>query len=287
MKKNVSALDDIIAKEFKVLDKGFVKLVDYMGDDSSIVEAARVSYGDGTKTVNQDRGLIRYLMRHYHSTPFEMCEIKFHIKCPIFIARQWMRHRTANINEISARYSIIKDEFYVPPIENICKQSKINNQGSGERIADDLSQKIIHKIESTSRDSFDEYGILINEDELSRELSRMVLPQNTYTEFYWKIDLHNLMHFLRLRADKHAQKEIQLYAKVMLEIMKTWAPITHEAFCDYRMNSVNFSGNDISVLIDLLNGDKIAKFIESNKETKNGDTRELLQKLKLIMSIKD
>lgn len=287
MKKNVSALDNIIAKEFKVLDKGFVKLVDYMGDDSSIVEAARVSYGDGTKTVNQDRGLIRYLMRHYHSTPFEMCEIKFHIKCPIFIARQWMRHRTANINEISARYSIIKDEFYVPHIDNICKQSKINNQGSGDRIADDLSEKIIQKIESTSRNSFNEYGILINEDELSRELSRMVLPQNTYTEFYWKIDLHNLMHFLRLRADKHAQKEIQLYAKTMLEIMKTWVPITHEAFCDYRMNSVNFSGNDISALIDLLDRDKIIKFIESNKETKNGDTRELLQKLKLIMLAKE
>jgi thymidylate synthase (FAD) len=287
MKRNISALEEIIAKEFKVLDKGFVKLVDYMGDDSSIVEAARVSYGDGTKTVNQDRGLIRYLMRHYHSTPFEMCEIKFHIKCPIFIARQWMRHRTANINEISARYSIIKDEFYVPPIDHICKQSKINNQGSGDRVADDLSEEIMNKIELTSRNSFNEYETLINKDELSRELSRMILPQNTYTEFYWKIDLHNLMHFLRLRADKHAQKEIQLYAKAMLEIMRMWVPITHEAFCDYRINSINFSGNDLSSIKELIDYDKVAKFIDNNAETKNGDTRELLQKLKLIISAKN
>lgn len=281
MSKN-EALDKILGEKIKVLDHGFVCLVDYMGSDSDIANAARVSYGNGTKTVNQDEGLIRYLMRHRHTTPFEMCEIKFHLKMPIFIARQWHRHRTANINEISARYSIISDEYYIPDESRMAKQSVINNQGSGEQLSQEKSQECIEKIRALGQTAFSEYNSLIGEYELARELSRSVLPQSTYTEFFWKIDLHNLLHFSSLRADSHAQWEIQQYAFAILDIIKEWVPMTHQAFVDYRMNSMTFNGNDLEMLKSALNKEVVEKYIADNIDSKKGEVKELCAKLRKL-----
>ncbi len=261
-------LENILFQEFGVLDHGFIRVVDYMGGDESIVQAARVSYGKGTKKKSEDRGLIRYLMRHHHTTPFEMCEIKLHVKLPIFVARQWIRHRTANVNEYSARYSILDNEFYVP--EFAAEQSSTNNQGRGQEIVGDESDRDLSIIRSFSTEAYQKYLELLNVDEsgdpikadrkgLARELARIVLPTNYYTQWYWKIDLHNLFHFLLLRADSHAQLEIRLYAEVLTKIVKLWVPFAYEAFEEYKQRSTYLSGTEIKVIKALLNGERIQK----------------------------
>lgn len=238
--------------EIKCLDKGFVRLVDVMGDDSSIVQAARVSYGKGTKTVHEDRGLIRYLMRHKHTTPFEMVEFKFHVKLPIFVARQWIRHRTANVNEYSGRYSEMKDEFYLPSTEQIRTQSVINKQGrADEKLPSEHVEKILHSTQAHYEASFELYQSLL-EKGLTRELSRMVLPVANYTEWYWKIDLHNLFHFLKLRLDTHAQYEIRVYAEAMAELVKAIVPLAWEAYEHYMLNSIMLTQGELSILADML-----------------------------------
>lgn len=259
-------LEKILGKEFKILDHGFIRLIDYMGGDNSIVQAARVSYGKGTKKSNQDRGLIRYLMRHRHTTPFEMCEIKFHVKLPVFIARQWIRHRMANVNEYSARYSILDKEFYVP--EQVAEQSKINNQGRGSIINGQQGVDDLNIIRNISLDAYDKYTFLLNLDEfgntldknrkgIARELARMVLPMNYYTQWYWKIDLHNLLHFISLRADSHAQQEIRVYADKIAEIVRLWVPYAYEAFEDYKMNATHLSSEEKKIINQLIKGNKI------------------------------
>lgn len=262
----VPELEEILGKPIKALDHGFVRVVDYMGDDSSIVQAARVSYGKGTKKISEDKGLINYLMRHWHTTPFEMCELKLHVKLPIFIARQWIRHRTANVNEYSARYSILDKEFYVPKIEHLAPQSISNNQGREGNMDADYAMKVLELLKRDAFQCYETYEYLLNEKEkdeerqgLARELARMNLPVNYYTQWYWKIDLHNLMHFLRLRADSHAQYEIRVYADIIIDIMKRWVPFAYEAFCDYRLNSATFSGKMLNVLKKQLNGEKVTQ----------------------------
>jgi len=247
----VPAIEDILEKKLPVLDHGFVRVIDYMGDDSAIVQAARVSYGKGTKTVSEDRGLIRYLMRNKHSTPMEMCEIKLHVKLPIFVARQWIRHRTANVNEYSARYSILDNEFYIPDILYV--QSKDNKQGRGEEYIEHpfVDQK---DMESISSSCYDIYENLLKQG-VAREIARIVLPVNYYTEWYWKIDLHNLLHFLSLRADPHAQFEIREYANIICDIVKKWVPHTWEAFEDYRTDGKFFSKQEVTLIKQLIDGD--------------------------------
>ena len=258
-------LEKILFEAIPILDHGFVRVIDYMGDDTSIVQAARVSYGKGTKKVSTDSGLIKYLMRHWHSTPFEMCEIKYHIKLPIFIARQWIRHRTANVNEYSARYSILDKEFYLPSQENLAAQSKNNRQGRGEVLTGDQAKEVLNLLKNDAERTYDNYQTMLNErydgsviDEkkfgLARELARMNLTLNTYTQWYWKTDLLNLMNFLRLRADSHAQYEIRAYADVMLDTLKKWVPITFEAFMDYRVGGTEVSSKGKAVLKDLISG---------------------------------
>ena len=239
---------DLIGKEFKCLDKGFVRLIDYMGDDNAIVQAARVSYGKGTKTITEDKGLIRHLMRHRHTSPFEMVEFKFHVKLPIFVARQWIRHRTANVNEYSGRYSEMKDEFYIPDIEQIRPQSSLNKQGrSSEMLPDDIAVNIIEQFEKTQSRLFNEYSGLLEHD-LARELARINLPLSNYTEWYWKIDLHNLFHFLKLRLDAHAQYEIRIYAEIIGNILKEIVPVSYRAFEDYMLNSINLSEIEAKII---------------------------------------
>jgi len=244
--------DQLLDKEFKVLDKGFVRLIDYMGSDSSIVQAARVSYGEGTKKVTEDRGLIRYLMRHKHTTPFEMVEFKFHVKLPIFVARQWIRHRTANVNEYSGRYSIMKEEFYMPERSDIRYQSTVNKQGrSEEEVPDSLKQEILDYLKSNQEETYGRYMKYVDQG-LARELARISLPLSLYTEWYWKIDLWNLFHFLHLRMDPHAQKEIRDYGLVMSDIVKTVTPMAHEAFMDYVVNAVYFSAPELAAIREQL-----------------------------------
>lgn len=261
----VSTLEEILYTPLPVLDHGFVRVIDYMGDDAAIVQAARVSYGKGTKKVNEDKGLINYLMRHWHTTPFEMCEIKFHIKLPIFVARQWIRHRTANVNEYSARYSILDKEFYLPKIEHLAAQSTINHQGRGDVLEGKHAEHVLELLKRDAMQTYDTYEYLLNAngDEsrpgLARELARMNLPVNYYTQWYWKIDLHNLMHFLRLRADSHAQYEIQAYADVMIEVLKRWVPFAYDAFMDYRVGAATFSSKMLNVLKRRLKGEIVTK----------------------------
>ena len=281
------ALEKVLYQPFKVLDKGFIRIVDYMGNDSSIVQAARVSYGKGTKKKSLDEGLIRYLLRHKHTTPFEMCEIKLHVKLPIFIARQWIRHRTANVNEYSARYSILEDEFYIPKIANLAEQSSSNKQGRGKKINEDLAAKIIKILKDDSTRCYNNYLWMLNEnntqgydetrDSLSRELARINLTLNTYTEWYWKIDLHNFMHFLSLRADHHSQFEIRAYADVLIKILKKWVPLTYKAFCSYMLNSAELSQEALQVIKELIKGRKVNK--DSTGLT-NREWEELQQLLK-------
>jgi thymidylate synthase (FAD) len=239
-----------------------------MGDDTSVVQSARVSYGKGTKKVSTDSGLIKYLMRHWHSTPFEMCEIKYHVKLPIFIARQWIRHRTANVNEYSARYSILDKEFYLPASEHLAAQSQINRQGRGDVLKGEQAKKVLDLLKSDAERTYDNYEEMLNErydgtviDEkkigLARELARMNLTLNTYTQWYWKTDLLNLMNFLRLRADHHAQYEIRAYADVMLDTLKKWVPITYEAFMDYRVGGTEVSAKGKHIIQKLIKGEKV------------------------------
>jgi len=246
-------LEQVVTKnEVKCLNKGFVRLIDYMGDDAAIVQAARVSYGKGTKSINEDRSLIRYLMRHKHTSPFEMVEFKFHIKLPIFIARQWIRHRTANVNEYSGRYSEMKNEFYIPEIEQLRPQSALNKQGrADEMLKEDLAQDISRKLEQSQSASFTEYEEYLDAG-LARELARINLPLSIYTEWYWKIDLHNLFHFLRLRLDSHAQYEFQIYGQAISEIIKQIVPLAYEAFEDYVLNAIVFSGIEKSIIAEFL-----------------------------------
>ena len=256
---SVPEMDALLNKEFPVLDHGFIRVVDYMGDDSAIVQAARVSYGSGTKTVNEDQGLINYLMRHRHSTPFEMCEIKIHVKIPIFVARQWIRHRTANVNEYSARYSILDKEFYTPKPEHIAMQSTLNNQGRGAILGTAEAKSVVQRIGDHSEDAYALYESLLESDGISRELARMTLPVNYYTQWYWKTNLHNLMNFISLRSHSHAQYEIRVYADVLLEIMRSWVPFTHEAYVNFREEGVNFSGKALSVVRRVLCGEEVTQ----------------------------
>ena len=264
-----AGLERVLYNQIKVLDKGFIRVVDYMGNDSSIVQAARVSYGKGTKKKSLDEGLIRYLLRHKHTTPFEMCEIKLHVKLPIFIARQWIRHRTANINEYSARYSILEDEFYIPKTSNLAKQSISNKQGRGKELESELAKKIIKILKEDSKRNYNNYLWMLNEEEnegydntrdsLSRELARINLTLNTYTQWYWKVDLHNFMHFLSLRADSHSQLEIRAYADILLDLLKKWVPITYKAFCSYRLNSAELSHEALEVIKKLIKGKNLKR----------------------------
>ena len=266
----VPALEEILYSPLAVLDQGFVRVVDYMGDDGAVVQAARVSYGRGTRKVSEDKGLIHYLMRHRHSTPFEMCEIKFHVKLPIFVARQWIRHRTANVNEYSARYSILDNEFYIPAPAQLAAQSASNRQGRGDVLEGEEAARVLDMMRADSRRQYDHYADMLNESEegeavdpgkrgLARELARMSLTLNFYTQWYWKIDLHNLMHFLSLRADPHAQYEIRVYADAMLEVMKHWVPLCHEAFVQHRLHAVTLSAGAIAVVKRLLGGEKVTQ----------------------------
>ena len=254
----VEALEAQLFTPIPVLDHGFVRVVDYMGDDSSVVQAARVSYGRGTRRALEDEGLIRYLMRHYHSTPFEMCEIKFHVKLPIFIARQWIRHRTANVNEYSARYSILDKDFYLPAPEQMAKQSIANRQGRGEVLEPDTAARVLQLLRDDAEQTYDHYEEMLGDDVgLARELARMNLTLNTYTQWYWKTDLHNLFHFLRLRADSHAQYEIRVYAEAMLKLTEAWVPLSYKAFADYRLGAVTFSAKMLDILRQMLAGKEV------------------------------
>jgi len=263
-------LEEVLYQPFNVLDHGFVRVIDYMGNDSSVVQSARVSYGAGTKKVNADKALINYLMAHRHTTPFEMCEIKFHIKLPIFVARQWIRHRTASVNEYSARYSIVEDEFYIPQAQHLSAQSKINHQGRDESkiLNKEEQKKVLQILKADSANAYNNYLEMINQDAegnivnsdkegLARELARMNLPLSCYTQWYWKIDLHNLLHFLNLRADSHAQYEIRVYAEVMLDLVKKWVPHCYEAFLKNNKTGKNFSGPALQVIKDKLKGKEI------------------------------
>ena len=289
----VPAIERILGDELRVLDHGFVRVVDYMGNDAAIVQAARVSYGAGTKSVRDDENLIRYLMRHRHTTPFEMCEIKLHVKLPIFVARQWIRHRTASVNEHSARYSVLDREFYVPSIkylaaqaseqrqttqsdmftkmarQHLSSESTTNRQGRGVRIKSDEAKTIQNSLRKSADRAYTRYIKLLNEDNngnrlddaregLARELARIDLPVNYYTQWYWKIDLHNLFHFLSLRTDPHAQHEIRAYASTILErIVRPWVPAAYRAFTDYILGSVHLSARALNVVKRMIDGEKV------------------------------
>jgi thymidylate synthase (FAD) len=267
-------LEERLYEAVPVLDHGFVRVVDYMGDDAAIVQAARVSYGQGTKHARDDSGLIRYLMRHWHSTPFEMCEIKLHVKLPVFVARQWIRHRTANVNEYSARYSILDREFYIPAPDALAAQSTVNNQGRGAVLEGAEAQRVLETLTADAGRSYDHYEAMLSQDGqqgLARELARMNLPMNIYTQWYWKVDLHNLMHFLRLRADAHAQYEIRVYADAICELVKAWVPATFKAFEDYRLNAAQFSGPGMACLRRMLAGEAVT---QENSGMSKGEWRE-------------
>ena len=284
--KRVTApeLEKILYEAMPVLDHGFIRVIDYMGDDTSIVQSARVSYGKGTKKVSTDSGLIKYLMRHWHSTPFEMCEIKYHVKLPIFIARQWIRHRTANVNEYSARYSILDKEFYLPSSENLAAQSLSNRQGRGDVIEGEQAKEVLEILKNDAERTYDNYEMMLNQrfdgstiDEnkkgLARELARMNLTLNTYTQWYWKTDLLNLMNFLRLRADSHAQYEIRAYADAMLDTLKKWVPTTFDAFMDYRVGGTEVSAKGKLIIQKLIKGEKVSL---ENSELSKREWNELM-----------
>ncbi|MEQ9041457.1 MAG: FAD-dependent thymidylate synthase [Silicimonas sp.] len=261
---------------YPVLDHGFVRVIDYMGDDSAITQAARVSYGKGTKAVSNDEGLIRYLMRHWHSTPFEMCEIKLHVKLPVFVARQWIRHRTANVNEYSARYSILDREFYIPKAGQLAAQSVVNNQGRGEALSGEEAQRVLEYLKGDAARCYDHYEEMIGQEGqqgLARELARMNLPANIYTQWYWKVDLHNLFHFLRLRADAHAQYEIRVYAEEICKLVADWVPYAYGAFEDYRLGGATLSGKAIDCVRRMLKGEEVT--LESSGMS-NGEWREFM-----------
>jgi len=266
----VPALEEILYQPLPVLDHGFVRVIDYMGDDAAIVQAARLSYGRGTRQVSDDRALINYLMRMRHTSPFEMCELKIHVKLPIFVARQWIRHRTASVNEYSARYSVLEDEFYTPEPEHLAAQSGSNRQGRGDVLTDAEAEHAQQTIQDNARRAYGHYLELLNQDAagqplhperagLARELARMTLPLNTYTQWYWKIDLHNLLHFLALRADPHAQYEIRAFAELLLDVVRRWVPLTHAAFVDYRLEGAELSAKALAVLRRMVSGEPVSK----------------------------
>ena len=263
-------LEQILYDVLPVLDHGFVRVLDYMGDDGAVVQAARVSYGKGTRRVSEDQGLINYLMRHRHSTPFEMCEIKYHVKLPIFVARQWIRHRTANVNEYSARYSILDREFYVPEPEHLAAQATNNRQGRGDVLTGDDNARVLNFLREDAQRNYAHYQEMLNLDDngdvlddsrtgLARELARMNLSLNYYSQWYWKIDLHNLLHFLSLRADAHAQFEIREYADVMMDTVEKWVPQTFAAFQDYRMGGTHLSAKGLDVVKRMLDGEDVTQ----------------------------
>ncbi len=275
MTEEVQAL---LGKEYRCLDKGFVRLIDVMGDDAAIVQAARVSYGSGTKKVHEDRGLIRYLMRHLHTTPFEMVEFKFHVKLPIFVARQWIRHRTANVNEYSGRYSEMKDEFYVPEPDQVRAQSAMNKQGRADTAFDaDQAEKIRTSMQQTQDMLYGQYQDLLSTD-LAREIARINLPVSNYTEWYWKTDLHNLFHFLRLRIDPHAQFEIRVFGEAMAEIVKAAVPLAYEAFEDYILHARRFSRLELEALRSMLTTLPTVEELES-RGLSGREAREFLDKM--------
>jgi thymidylate synthase (FAD) len=264
----VPALEARLFEAVPLLDHGFLRVIDYMGDDGAIVQAARVSYGRGTKRVSEDAGLIRYLMRHRHSTPFEMCEIKFHVKLPIFVARQWIRHRTANVNEYSARYSVLDREFYIPAPAQLAAQSAANRQGRGSVLQGEEAAHVLQLLRDDAARCYDHYAEMLNEDAdgavadasrqgLARELARMNLTLNMYTQWYWKTDLHNLLHFCSLRADAHAQYEIRVYADAILDMVRDWVPAAHAAFLDYRLGAVTLSAQMLAVVQRMLAGEAV------------------------------
>jgi thymidylate synthase (FAD) len=266
----VPALEDLLYQPIPVLDHGFVRVIDYMGDDAAVVQAARVSYGRGTRRVSEDAGLIRYLMRHRHTTPFEMCEIKYHVKLPIFVARQWIRHRTANVNEYSARYSVLDREFYIPDPQHLAAQSQANRQGRGAVLAGPEAAEVLDILQTDAARCHDHYARMLNEDTpgspcdpdrqgLARELARMNLTLNTYTQWYWKTDLHNLLNFLALRADAHAQYEIRAYAEAMMQTVAAWVPLTFAAFREYRLGAALLSAGMLAVVRRMLAGEKVAQ----------------------------
>lgn len=286
------ALEEILYKPLPVLDHGFVRVIDYMGDDAAIVQAARVSYGKGTKHVQQDRGLIHYLMRHWHTTPFEMCEIKYHVKLPIFVARQWIRHRTANVNEQSFRYSILNKEYYLPAPEHMAVQSDQNRQGRDQILKPEESQRVLEILQEDSERVYEHYQEMLNQNEqgeildpersgLTRELARLNITLNYYTEWYWKIDLHNLFHFLRLRADPHAQYEIRAYAEVLIDTVQRWVPFAYEAFMEHRHHSVQLSRTALGVVQKLVKGEHVT-LAESGLSAR--EARELEAKIGITLS---
>jgi thymidylate synthase (FAD) len=287
-------LEKVLYEAIPVLDHGFIRVIDYMGDDSSIVQSARVSYGKGTKKVSTDEGLIRYLMRHWHSTPFEMCEIKYHVKLPIFIARQWIRHRTANVNEYSARYSILDKEFYIPAKEQLSAQATNNRQGRGELITGQQADEVLKILKDDAVRTYDNYEKMLNErfdgtiiDEkksgLARELARMNLTLNSYTQWYWKTDLLNLMNFLFLRGDSHAQYEIRVYAEKMLDTVKKWVPITHAAFLDYRVGAAHLSSKGLKIVKSMINGNKVTYEDSGLSKREWNELMEVIDKKNLIV----
>ncbi len=262
LRATAPGLEAQLYRAHPVLDHGLVRVIDYMGDDAAITQAARVSYGRGTKAVSNDEGLIRYLMRHWHSTPFEMCEIKLHVKLPVFVARQWIRHRTANVNEYSARYSVLDREFYIPAPENLAAQSSTNSQGRGDILEGEEAARVLDLLKADSDRAYDHYEeMLSNEGQqgLARELARMNLPANIYTQWYWKVDLHNLFHFLRLRADPHAQYEIRAYADAICELTKAWVPLAYAAFEEYRLGGAQFSATALEVIRRMLRGEEVTQ----------------------------
>jgi thymidylate synthase (FAD) len=288
-------LEKVLYEAIPVLDHGFIRVIDYMGDDSSIVQSARVSYGKGTKKVSTDEGLIRYLMRHWHSTPFEMCEIKYHVKLPIFIARQWIRHRTANVNEYSARYSILDKEFYIPAKEQLSAQATNNRQGRGDLITGQQADEVLKILKDDAVRTYDNYEKMLNErfdgtiiDEkksgLARELARMNLTLNSYTQWYWKTDLLNLMNFLFLRGDSHAQYEIRVYAEKMLDTVKKWVPITHAAFLDYRVGAAHLSSKGLKIVKSMINGNKVSYEDSGLSKREWNELMEVIDKKNLIVS---
>ena len=283
----VHMLEEILFEPIPVLDHGFVRVIDYMGDDAAVVQAARVSYGKGTKKISDDAGLINYLLRHRHTTPFEMCEIKYHVKLPIFVARQWIRHRTANVNEYSARYSVLDREFYVPEEDHLAAQSSSNRQGRGNILLGKEAKRVLDILREDAQMTYDHYIEMLNESEegniidvskegLARELARMNLTLSTYTQWYWKTDLHNLLNFLSLRADTHAQYEIRVYADAMMETLRRWCPITFQSFSDHRVEGVTLSGNAIKVVKKLISG------VHINQEESGMSKREWRELMEVI-----
>jgi thymidylate synthase (FAD) len=283
----VPAMEALLYEPIPVLDHGFIRVIDYMGDDASIVQAARVSYGAGTKKVREDAGLINYLMRHRHTSPFEMCEIKLHVKLPIFVARQWVRHRVANLNEVSGRYSILDREFYIPEPENLAAQSASNRQGRGDVLGAAEAQRVLAILRDDAARAYEHYEEMLNEDAagqvkdgersgLARELARMNLPVNLYTQWYWKIDLHNFLHFLNLRGDAHAQFEIRVYAEALLEVVKQWVPLTYAAFVDHRQGAYELSAKGLAVVQRMLRGEAVD---QRTSGMSPGEWRELMATL--------